>query len=116
MAAYRQRTSGVFLHAAGQGSQRRGHGEHAAGRIVAHGRAPAVHLPQGSILSRYMGWPDAKKAYVAEFRSNEYQVDKAGTREALFGFEEPMEEPASGRPVQDDLIARVGSWGAVTRR
>ncbi len=56
----------------------------------------------------YMGWPDAKKAYVAEFLSNEYQVDKAGTREALFGFEKPMEEPASGRPVQDDLIARVG--------
>ncbi|MBT5295568.1 MAG: hypothetical protein HOL32_08355 [Octadecabacter sp.] len=59
-----------------------------------------------------MGWPDAEKAYVAEFLSNEYQVDKAGTCEALFGFEEPMEELASGRPVQDDLIARVAPWRA----
>lgn len=64
----------------------------------------------------YMGWPDAKKAYVADFLSNEYQVDKAGTREALFGFEDPMEEPTGGLSPHNDLIARVGPWGAVKRR
>ncbi|SMX43840.1 DUF6638 family protein [Octadecabacter ascidiaceicola] len=60
----------------------------------------------------YMGWPDEKKAYVADFLSNEYQVDKAGTRDALFGHEAPMDEPAS----KVDLIDRVGPWGAVKRR
>ena len=61
----------------------------------------------------YMGWPDEKKAYVADFLSTEYQVDKAGTRDALFGHEAAMDEPA---PNTDDLIDRVGPWGAVKRR
>ena len=61
----------------------------------------------------YMGWPDEKKAYVAEFLSTEYQVDKAGTRDALFGHDGSMDEPA---PKTDDLIDRVGPWGAVKRR
>jgi hypothetical protein len=38
----------------------------------------------------YMGWPDAKRAYVVDFLAREYMVDKAGTRAALFGAEEPM--------------------------
>ena len=63
----------------------------------------------------YMGWPDAKKDYVAEFLSNEYQVDKAGTRDALFGHEAGMDEP-SGPPPLPDLIDKVGPWGAVRRR
>ena len=62
----------------------------------------------------YMGWPDNKKAYVADFLSNEYQVDKAGTRDALFGHEDAMEEPAPAKA--PDLIDRVGPWGAVKRR
>jgi len=57
----------------------------------------------------YAGWPDAKKTYVAEFLEREYQVDKAGAREALFGHEAPMEEPA------EELIELVGPWGAVRR-
>jgi len=60
----------------------------------------------------YIGWPDEKKAYVADFLSTEYQVDKAGTRAALFGHEAAMDEPAP----KDDLIDRVGPWGAVKRR
>lgn len=60
----------------------------------------------------YLDWPEAKKAYVADFLSNEYQVDKAGTRAALFGHEAAMEEPVT--PI-DDLIDRVGPWGAVRR-
>lgn len=62
----------------------------------------------------YARWPDEKKAYVVDFLDREYQVDKAGARDALFGHEAAMEEPQSApRP---DLIARVGPWGAVGRR
>jgi len=68
-----------------------------------------------AFYAAYMGWPDAKKAYVADFLSNEYQVDKAGTRDALFGHEEAMAEPAPSRQ-RDDIVARVGPWGAVKRR
>ena len=64
----------------------------------------------------YVTWPDEKKAYVADFLANEYQVDKAGTRAALFGHEAPMEEPHAVSPPMSDLIDRVGPWGAVKRR
>ena len=67
----------------------------------------------------YAGWPDAKKAYVADFLEAEYQVDKAGARRALFGHEPAMEEPAprrSGPPtVPDHRIRQVGPWGVVRR-
>ncbi|MCF2870992.1 hypothetical protein L0664_07935 [Octadecabacter sp. G9-8] len=72
-----------------------------------------------AFYTAYNDWPDAKKAYVADFLSNEYQVDKAGTREALFGFEDAMEEPTGpwGKgTARNDLIDRVGPWGAVKRR
>jgi hypothetical protein len=59
----------------------------------------------------YAGWAETKKAYVADFLVAEYQVDKAGAREALFGHDAPMEEP---KPVSD-MIARVGPWGALRR-
>ncbi len=61
---------------------------------------------------RYATWPDEKKEFVANFLEREYQVDKAGAREALFGPEEAMDEPAP----TDDLIGAVGPWGAVRRR
>ena len=62
----------------------------------------------------YVGWPDAKKAYVVEFLVREYQVDKAGARAALFGHEPDMSE-APPPLTPDDLIRRVGPWGAVRR-
>jgi hypothetical protein len=71
----------------------------------------------------YATWPEQKKDYVADFLSLEYQVDKTGTRAALFGHEDAMEQPIApvagpwtktGR--RDDLIARVGPWGAVGKR
>ena len=65
----------------------------------------------------YASWSDEKREYVADFLAREYQVDKAGTREALFGPEDPMEEPEP--PTTDpepDLIDLVGPWGAVRRR
>ncbi len=61
----------------------------------------------------YTGWPDAKKTYVAEFLEREYQVDKAGARDALFGGDDPLEEPAQP---SEELIDLVGPWGAVRRR
>jgi hypothetical protein len=39
---------------------------------------------------------EGKKTFVADLLAREYMMDKAGTREALFGPEEPMEEPAAG--------------------
>jgi len=75
----------------------------------------------------YRGWPDEKKAYVADFLAREYMIDKAGTRAALFGHEAPMEEPAPaplspwGRRdavpppprVTDERIRRVGPWDGI---
>ncbi|NRB16263.1 MAG: hypothetical protein HRU33_01475 [Rhodobacteraceae bacterium] len=71
----------------------------------------------------YRDWPEAKKAYVVQFLANEYAVDKAGARDALFGHEPDMtgdDAPVSrpGMPkvrARDRLIERVGPWGAVTR-
>jgi hypothetical protein len=77
----------------------------------------------------YRTWPEAKQAFVADLLAREYMVDKAGTREALFGPEEPMEEPVAGPwsrraeppplrprdPVQE-IVDRVGPWGALRRR
>ena len=64
--------------------------------------------------STYAQWSDTKKNYVARFLEREYQVDKAGARAALFGHEVSMEDDTG--PVPQDLIARVGPWGAVRRR
>ncbi|MEY8839427.1 DUF6638 family protein [Cribrihabitans sp. XS_ASV171] len=61
----------------------------------------------------YASWPEGKKAWIAEFLAREYQVDKAGAREALFGHEPDM--TGAVPPVREDLIARVGPWGAVRR-
>ena len=71
-----------------------------------------------AFYAAYATWPDAKREYVADFLQAEYQVDKAGTRAALFGHEAPMAEPAAPPPIppRQDLIDRVGPWGAVKRR
>ncbi|SHE97820.1 hypothetical protein SAMN05444273_103329 [Litoreibacter ascidiaceicola] len=64
--------------------------------------------------ARYRSWPDQKKAFVADFLAREYQVDKAGAREALFGSgDAPMEEPLQSAP--RDVVEVVGPWGAVRR-
>ena len=47
---------------------------------------------------------------MVEFLAHEYQMDKVGTRKALFGHEAPMQKEPD-----DDLIARVGPWGPVRR-
>lgn len=64
--------------------------------------------------SRYRDWPEQKKAFVADFLAREYQVDKVGAREALFGSgDAPMEEPPQSR--SRDIVDVVGPWGAVRR-
>lgn len=62
----------------------------------------------------YASWSTSKKSYVADFLAAEYATDKAGTRAALFGGEAAMNEPPEDE-TGDDLIARVGPWGAVRR-
>ena len=80
-----------------------------------------------AFYAAYAAWPDAKKAYVADFLEREYQVDKAGTRAALFGHEEGMAEPVptantpwtvakANARVRADMIERVGPWGAIGRK
>ena len=66
-----------------------------------------------AFYAAYATWPDEKRAYVVDFLDREYQVDKAGTREALFGYDAPLEEP---KPHKRDMIKAVGPWGAVRRR
>ena len=61
----------------------------------------------------YATWSETKKSYVADFLDREYQADKAGARAALFGHDAPMENPP--QPPREDLIQRVGPWGAVRR-
>ncbi len=60
----------------------------------------------------YANWSETKKAYVADFLAREYQVDKAGARAALFGHEPDM---SGNDRISDEVIARVGPWGAVGR-
>ncbi|MEP5761598.1 MAG: DUF6638 family protein [Litoreibacter sp.] len=57
----------------------------------------------------YREWPEQKKAFVADFLEREYQVDKAGAREALFGGDAPLEEAAE----ELNIIQRVGPWGSI---
>jgi hypothetical protein len=78
-----------------------------------------------AFYAAYRGWPAAKQAWAAEFLAGEYMIDKAGTRAALFGAEEAMEEPVA--PVAgpwtktaaapaEAVIEAVGPWGAVRRQ
>ena len=66
--------------------------------------------------ARYATWSDRKRAYVVEFLEREYQVDRQGAREALFGPELPMDarERPHPRPVRE-MVKTVGPWGAVRR-
>ena len=67
----------------------------------------------------YQTWNDAKRSFVVNFLSQEYTLDKAGARAELFGPEPGMEEaaPAATQPPEpaEDMIRRVGPWGAVRR-
>jgi hypothetical protein len=67
--------------------------------------------------SAYKTWSDRKRQYVVDFLQREYQVDKQGAREALFGAEPRMDvanrpEPKPAR----DLGSMVGPWGVLKGR
>lgn len=62
-----------------------------------------------AFYAAYSTWSDEKRAYVVDFLDREYQVDKAGTRAALFGHD-------ASNPSKRDMSAVVGPWGAVRRR
>ncbi|MEZ5779036.1 MAG: DUF6638 family protein [Paracoccaceae bacterium] len=69
----------------------------------------------------YRDWPEAKKAFVADYLEREYQIDKAGTRRALFGPELDMDGVAAPRldwqiDGRKDIVDIVGPWGAVRRK
>ncbi|MBV0913052.1 DUF6638 family protein [Anianabacter salinae] len=76
----------------------------------------------------YRDWSEARQVYAVRFLSEEYMIDKTGTRRALFGPEPGMEEPEPPPPPpepsatpspeapQKDMIDLVGPWGAVRRR
>lgn len=70
----------------------------------------------------YATWSEQKREFVANYLHREYQIDKQGMRDALFGDEamdEPAPTPAVPKPRrrgQPDLIDLVGPWGAVLER
>jgi hypothetical protein len=84
------------------------------------------HKP--AFYAAYRTWTDSKKDFAVDILAGEYMVDKAGTRAALFGAEDAMEEPVAPGPWGDrapappssgdapGLVERVGPWGAVRRR
>lgn len=64
----------------------------------------------------YAGWSDRKRGYVADFLAREYQVDKAGTRAALFGVEPGMNDAPRAEPKPNrSMTDLVGPWGAVRK-
>ena len=65
-----------------------------------------------AFYAAYARWPEAKQDYVARFLEAEYKADKLGARAALFGHDAPMDTPVTA---PQDMIARVGPWGAVRR-
>jgi hypothetical protein len=62
----------------------------------------------------YAGWSEPKKAYVADFLAREYQVDREGAREALFGPEPKMDELSRPEMVRGPRPSRevAGPWGS----
>ena len=77
----------------------------------------------------FQSWDAAKQTYVADHLAREYQIDKQGTRAALFGPEPGMAEPGapdrrapaapvSGPwgPARVQLDERAGPWGGAAWR
>ncbi|WP_298915690.1 DUF6638 family protein [uncultured Algimonas sp.] len=64
----------------------------------------------------YRGWSESKRAFVVQFLEEEYAMDKAGAREALFGREPSMEEePERRRRSRGDRKARRANPWAESR-
>lgn len=63
----------------------------------------------------YRGWSDGKKAFVVKFLEEEYAMDKAGAREALFGAEPSMTDEPQSRSPQTNR-KRANPWEERARR
>lgn len=63
----------------------------------------------------YRGWSDGKKAFVVKFLEEEYAMDKAGAREALFGAEPSMTDEPQSRSPQTNRT-RANPWEERARR
>lgn len=59
---------------------------------------------KAAFYNAYRGWSDAKQDYVSRFLAEEYAIDKAGAREALFGPEPAMNEEGT----------HEGPWSPIT--
>lgn len=62
----------------------------------------------------YRDWDADRQSYVAEQLAREYQIDRQGTRTALFGPEPGMTEPDLTPPAPGDAVNRPvapGPWG-----
>ena len=57
----------------------------------------------------YNTWTDSKKDYVVKFLAEEYAIDKAGAREALFGAEPSMADHDA--PEVDEGKTQQSPWG-----
>ena len=64
----------------------------------------------------YAAWPDAKQAYVAKFLERQYQVDKAGVRDALFGHALQVQVPPLPRKRRTPPPLPSRPWGNAKRR
>lgn len=60
---------------------------------------------KSAFYARYNTWTESKKDYVATFLAEEYVVDKAGAREALFGAEPSMDGVSSPKRRQDEYLS-----------
>jgi hypothetical protein len=59
----------------------------------------------------YATWSPGKQAHVADFLAREYQVDREGAREALFGPEPRMDELMRPEMKAGPKPARPGASG-----
>ena len=64
-----------------------------------------------AFYAAYRDWPQGKKDFTVALLTREYQADKAGLRTRLFG----STMPKVPRRSSDDLLERVGPWGAIKR-
>ena len=72
---------------------------------------------KGAFYRAYRSWPDAKRAYVADYLAREVQRDADGARRDLFGTKSQTNPSPWGGQSGDrrDIIDRVGPWGRLKR-
>ncbi len=108
-----QRAPGLFLFASGAGGARPRSGEHALSELAPMDVRQMFITHKERFYEDYATWSAAKQTHVADFLAREYQVDREGAREALFGPEPRMDELA--RPEMQagpKPVRGAGPWGS----